>query len=252
MIADLGRQPRAGARLRAARSRGSTPARDVAGRERAEDRGRRAATAPTVDLEAAGPTEAFERLARADRGDRPHARPPVRRPARDRRPGDGRARDRSRTCPRRTSSSSRSAAAGSSPGIATARRPAGARVIARRARALARAARRRSRPASRCRSTPSSIADGLERARSPASTRSRSCRERGDRVGARHRGRDRGGDSASSTRARSSPASPPEPPRRPRCSPGRSPLERGETVVARRLGRQRGRRNRRLLSWLGR
>ena len=38
-----------------------------------------------VDLEASGPGEAFDRLRHADRGDRPDARAPVRRPARDRR-----------------------------------------------------------------------------------------------------------------------------------------------------------------------
>ena len=48
----------------------------------------------TVDQEAAGPTEVFERLGAAPEGDRPHARPPFRRPVRRCRAGNRRARDR--------------------------------------------------------------------------------------------------------------------------------------------------------------
>ena len=92
---------------------GHRRARRHVARRRARRRSRRPArTAPTVDLERAGPGEAFDRLDRADRRDGPHARPPLRRPARRSR-ARGRSASRcSRTCPTPTSSSCRSAAAG--------------------------------------------------------------------------------------------------------------------------------------------
>ena len=135
-------------------------------REPAEDRGgarlrRRRSTLEAADIPAtrsSGSTELIER-------DRPHARPPVRRPARDGRPGHGRARDpRGRA---RTPTSSR-------PGRRRrARSPASrppsrrcrpdARVVARRAGALDRAARQPGRGRAGARSS---------RSRSPtASTR---------------------------------------------------------------------------------
>ena len=116
---DLGRQPRAGARLRR-RARGRRRARrHVAGRERAEDRGdarlRR-------DRRPRGrrPERGVRPARRAARGDRPHARAPVRRPARDRRARAPSALEIVEDVPDATSSSCRSAAAASISGIATA------------------------------------------------------------------------------------------------------------------------------------
>ena len=118
-------------------------------RRRSRRRGR---TAPTVDLEADRPRGRLRAARPAGRGDRPHARAPLRRSAHR-----SRARARSgsrcsRTCPRPTSSSSRSAAAGSSPGSPPPRQDARG-VVARRARDVESTARRaRGRRAGRGRS----------------------------------------------------------------------------------------------------
>ena len=159
VIGDLRRKPRAGARLGCGARRGSTPRRHVRERERGEGRGdarlrrrrrprggRRRRGVPS------GSTSYIEETGR-------DARSSVRRPARDRGPGNARARDpRGRAGRRddRRADRRRRARRGGRGG-----RGRTARVIARRAGALDRRARRRSRPASRCASTPGSIADGL-------------------------------------------------------------------------------------------
>ena len=227
---DLGRQPRAGARLRA-RARGHRlPRRHVAGRERA-----RRSTATRALRRRGRPRGRTARPRRSSgspscsRGDRPHARPPVRRPADDRRPGDGRARDRRGRPGRRRRRRPGRRRRARSPAIAVARAgPAASSASSPSSRAAhARGARgRRAGPGRRRARSPTASTR-----RSPASTASRSAASSSTRSCSSPRTRSRR-ECASSTRARSSPASRPERPRRPRCWPERSPLEPGETVVA--------------------
>ena len=86
----------------AALERRRRAARHVAGRERRRRSRRRARTAPRSTSKPAGPAEAFERLDGADGRDGPPARPSLRRPDDDRRPGHRRPGDRSRTSRRAT------------------------------------------------------------------------------------------------------------------------------------------------------
>ena len=99
---DLGREPRPGGRLRRRRVRRRRARRDVAGRLGAEDRRdprlrrRRSTSRPTA------PPEAFARLDVLMAQTGRDARPPVRRPGRDRRRRHGRASRSRRTRPTRT------------------------------------------------------------------------------------------------------------------------------------------------------
>ena len=111
------------------------------------------------------------------------ARPPVRRPARDRRPGDGRARDRSRTCPDADVVVVPVGGGGLVAGVATAvkaLRP-DARVVGvepERSPALHAALA----AGQACRSTPRVDRRRARPRRSPASARLAVCRERVDEV----------------------------------------------------------------------
>ena len=92
---DLGRQPRAGARLRARAPEGIDALVVMwQGASEAKVAATRGYGADGRPRGAPDPTEAFARLDELIERDRAHARPPVRRPAHDRRPGHGRARDR--------------------------------------------------------------------------------------------------------------------------------------------------------------
>ena len=195
----------------------------------------------TVDLEADGPADAFDRLARADRETGRDARPSVRRPGRGRRRRHRRARDRGGR-PRRRRRHRRGRRR--RPDL---RHPGGDRRPhahdRRRARdepgAPRRDRRRRARPgrAALDRRRP-------ERAvcrRSPARALPRS------RARPRHRGRRSKTPSASSTSGRSSRASRPERPPLRRCSRARCrPNDRSSSSVAATFWPKRP-----LLSWPG-
>ena len=234
MIGDLGRQPRAGARvLRGARGARRAD-RHVAGREHAEDRGDPRVRRARSTSRPTGPAEAFERLAElmeetgralvhpfddpftiAGQGtvgleileDVPDADG-------DRRPGRR----------RRARLGHRVAAEGR----------AGRRG---RAGALATRCTAGSRPASRSRSSPARSPTGSALP-SRASTRSASARRSGSRACSSPR-RSSPTGCASSTGARSSPASLPAAAGVAASSPEKWPLEPGDTVVCRCLGRQR-------------
>ena len=180
---------------------------------------RRAGYGATVDLEAADPGRGVRRgCAELVERDRPHARAPVRRPAR-RSPARARsALEMIEDVPDVDTSLVPVGGGGLVSGIAAAVASDRASRHRRRAGALAGAARRRSRPGK--------PVPGRARARSPTAwralrrrARARSLRARGSTTSCsspRTRSRTR---CASSTRARSSPASRPAPPRR--RAPGR-------------------------------
>ena len=182
---------------------------------------RRAATAPTIDLEAPDIPEAFERLEELieETGRtlvHPFDDPLVMAgqgtvglemledvPERGRRPRAGRR--------RRARLRDRDRGQGPQPD---------ARVVAvepERSRAL----HARWRPASRSPSRPTSLADGLNAPFAGANCARASCLDARRRVVLVTEDELEGRASGSCTRARSSPASPPAPPRRPRCSPGK-------------------------------
>ena len=180
-----------------------------------------------VDLEAENAAAAHERLLAHVEADRRDLRPPVRRPGAPGRPRDGRARDR-RGRARRDVVVVPVGGGGLIAGVASA-----VGVPRRRGRAGGRgvADAPRSRPGSRCRSQPQSVADGL--AAPFAGEHCLAVCARARRRGrARLRGRDRGGVPLPLRAREARRASRPERPRRPLSWPGRSPLEPGETVVA--------------------
>ena len=157
-----------------------------------------------VDLEAADPGEAFRAARRPARGDRPDARPPVRRPVHDRGPGNGRAWRSSRTSPTWRRSSCRSAAAGSSPASPWRRPDAHASIGVEPEGSTAMHSALAA--GERVEVTPTSIADGLNAPHAGAErARHRPGARREGR--ARHRGGDRDRASASCTSGRSSRAS---------------------------------------------